>query len=393
MLDTDSLRISFALVALTLLVLFLAITYRIGRSAYAAWWCASLVAFLGGAVAYLLGGTVPQSVAIPLGNALIALGSGCVWAGARSLRQRSLPWWVLLVAPAVVAIATTLGDPGGDVWAGGATFLGAMWVQFALAAGELWRLLVASSTSRADGGSYRASVGALATMCSGAAVFYLGRWTAILAVGPDEPPFTTVFGQGVTTLITTALLATVSFSMSTLSEEQQKAVLRDAAHRDALTGLLNRAGFVHHAKAAMHAARRHGTSGSLIMADLDHFKQVNDVHGHQAGDQALVAFADSCRSAVRVSDVVARHGGEEFVLLLPGADSDRADEVARTISEEMARRSPLGEVVLPTVSFGIAPLDLASSLEHVLEQADAALYRAKATGRNRAVHHAARDAS
>ena len=388
MLDTDSLRISFALEALVLLVLFLAITYRIGRSAYAAWWCASLVAFLAGAVAFLLGGTVHQSWAIPLGNALIASGVGCVWAGARSLRQRSLPGWVLLVAPAVVAIATVLGGPGGDVWAGGATFLGAMWIQFALAAGELWRLLAASSSTQVGGGSYRASVLALAAMSSGAAVFYLGRWIAILVVGPAEPPFTTVFGQEVTTLITTALLATVSFSMSTLSEEQQKAVLRDAAHRDTLTGLLNRAGFVHEAQVALHAAKRHGGPGSLIMADLDHFKQVNDVHGHQAGDRALVAFADSCRSAVRASDVVARQGGEEFVLLLPGADSGRADEVARAISEEMARRSPLGEVVLPTVSFGIAPLDPTSSLDRVIERADAALYRAKETGRNRAVHYA-----
>ena len=120
-------------------------------------------------------------------------------------------------------------------------------------------------------------------------------------------------------------------------------------------------------------------SFALVALTLLVLFQVNDVHGHQAGDQALV-------------DVVARHGGEEFVLLLPGADSDRADEVARTTSEEMARRSPLGEVVLPTVSFGIAPLDLASSLEQALEQVDAALYRAKATGRNRAVHHAGHDA-
>jgi diguanylate cyclase (GGDEF)-like protein len=387
-LDTDSLRISFALEALVLLVLFLTITYRIGRSAYAAWWCASLVAFVVGAVAFLLSGTVHQAWAISLGNALIALGVGCVWAGARSLRQLALPWRLLLVAPAVVALATALSGPGDDVWAGGATFLAAMWIQFALAARELWRLVAESHAAQVDGGSYRASVWALAAMSSGAAVFYLGRWIAFLVVGPGEPPFTTVFGEAVTTLITTALLATVSFGMSTLSEEQQKAVLRDAAHRDALTGLLNRSGFVHHAEMALRAGRRHGTSGSLIMADLDHFKQVNDVHGHQAGDHAIVAFADSCRSAVRASDVVARHGGEEFVLLLPGADADRADEVARAISGEMARRSPLGDVVLPTVSFGIAPLEPTSSLERVIERADAALYRAKATGRNRAVHHA-----
>ena len=174
-----------------------------------------------------------------------------------------------------------------------------MWIQFALAARELWRLLAESYAAQVDGGSYRASVWALAAMSSGAAVFYLGRWIAFLVVGAGEPPFTTVFGEAVTTLITTALLATVSFGMSTLSEEQQKAVLRDAAHRDALTGLLNRSGRPH-AELALHAGKRHGTSGSLIIADLDHFKQVNDVHGHQAGDHALVAFADACRSAVRV---------------------------------------------------------------------------------------------
>lgn len=102
MLDTVSLRVSFALGALTLLLLFYAITFRTGRSPYATWWCASLAMFLTGATAYLLSGTAHQVWANPLGNALITLGAGCVWAGSRSLRGLALPGWFLAFGPVVV---------------------------------------------------------------------------------------------------------------------------------------------------------------------------------------------------------------------------------------------------------------------------------------------------
>jgi diguanylate cyclase (GGDEF)-like protein len=388
-LDTASLRVSFALVALTLVVLFYVITYRTGRSAYAAWWCASLALFLVGASAYLLAGTTHQAWANPLGNALITLGAGCVWAGSRSLRRdrHALPRWLLAFAPLVVGVMSLLGDPADDAWSGGEFFLAAMWIQLGLAGMELGVLVRgANADAHPDAYAYGRTVWALLLACCTVAAFYLGRWVAFLAVGPDRPLFTTFFGEQVTTLASTVLLATVSFSMSTLSEEQQKEALRDTAARDGLTGLLNRTAFFQLAEAARERALGDAAGGSLVMADLDHFKQLNDQYGHQAGDRALVAFADCCRSAVRSADLVARYGGEEFVILLPGADAARADEVARAISTGLARRSE-PDLPLPTVSFGVAELDPALSLDEMVQRADTALYRAKTTGRDRTVHY------
>ncbi len=388
MLETASLRVSFALVALTLLLLFYVVTYRTGRSAYAAWWCVSLGLFLLGASAYLLDGTEHQVWSNPLGNILIVGGAGCVWAGSRSLRGLALPLWLLAVAPVAVGVLSAVDDPAHNVWSGGPAFLAAMSIQLGLAAVELWRLLRAEGLAATAGGrAYRLSLWSLALASGGVAAFYVGRWIAFLAVGPDDPPFTTVFGGEITTLLTTVLLATVSFSMSTLSDEQQKNALRELAVRDGLTGLLNRTEFLRLAEADLRGRRDADGGGQLILADLDRFKQINDEHGHLAGDRAIVAFADACRAAVRSTDLVARYGGEEFVILLPGAEPERADEVTNVINAALRQRAAVGDVVLPTVSYGIAEADHLLGVEQAIERADRALYRAKAAGRDRAVHY------
>lgn len=388
MLDTASLRVSFALVALTLLVLFYVVTYRTGRSAYAAWWCMSLAMFLTGASAYLLDGTDHQVWANPLGNVLIVAGAGCVWAGGRSLRRLSLPLWWLVIAPVVVGLFSVVDDPAENVWSGGPYFLAAMWIQLALGARELWLLLRADgSAESAERRSHRLSLWSLVVTSGGVAVFYLGRWIAFLAVGQDDPPFTTVFGGEVTTLVTTVLLATVSFSMATVSDEQQKEELRELAVRDGLTGLLNRTEFLRLAEEELRRSEQDGDLGQLILADLDHFKRINDEHGHLAGDRAIIAFADTCRGAVRATDLVGRYGGEEFIVLLAGAGPERADQVTDTVNAELRRLARDGELVLPTVSYGITGLDHGFDLEEAIERADQALYRAKEAGRNRVVHH------
>jgi diguanylate cyclase (GGDEF)-like protein len=396
-LDTISLRVSFGLIAVTLLVLFYLITYRTQRSSYAGWWCLSLGLFLSGAAAYLLEGTPHQVWADPLGNALIVLGVGCVWAGSRSLRkdQRPLPWWSLVIAPVSVGLMSSLGDPANDTWSGGGFFLAAMWIQLGLAAAELRHLLrTADAPPSAAGKAYRSSVWALLVASSGVAIFYLGRWVAFLTVGPDGWLFTTFFGQQVATLITTVLLATVSFGMSTLSEEQLKESLRATAAHDGLTGLLTRTAFFDAVErecqlrrpppANGSAAPREASLGSLILADIDHFKKLNDTHGHSAGDRIIVAFADSCRSAVRSNDLVARYGGEEFIIMLPGTSTKRACQVVSAIGREFANSSEQ-ETQRMTASFGIAAVEPDLALTELVDRADRALYHAKTTGRDRAV--------
>ena len=123
------------------------------------------------------------------------------------------------------------------------------------------------------------------------------------------------------------------------------------------------------------------------MMDIDHFKQINDVYGHQAGDQALQLFAALCRAVFRAGDVVGRWGGEEFLALLPATRIEQAQAVAQRVHAALATR-PLPGVEPPrvlTVSMGLSHFDPLRPLDQTLRALDAALYTAKRDGRNRTV--------
>jgi diguanylate cyclase (GGDEF)-like protein len=388
MLDTPSLRVAFGVVALTMLVLFYFVTYRTTRSAYSAWWCAALGLFVSGASLYLLNGTDHQVWANPLANVLVVGGASGVWAGARSLWTTSPVHWQVGVAPAVVGVVSVLDHPATNIWAGGGFYLAAMWILLGMASTEMWRQgrsYAPGPTS--DSATYRLALRAMTIASALVAAYYLCRWIVFLAVGWTDSLFSVYFGGQATTLISTVLLATVSFSMSTLSNEQQTAALRESATRDGLTGLLNRVEFLRLASEEVAGMHRGQGTAQLILADLDHFKQINDEQGHQAGDHAITTFADACREAVRTTDLVGRYGGEEFILLLVGATPDRATQVTDAIDAAMKEAARVEKVQLPTVSYGIATLAHGVDLQRTIGYADAALYRAKAAGRNRSVHY------
>jgi len=154
---------------------------------------------------------------------------------------------------------------------------------------------------------------------------------------------------------------------------------------DSLSGVLNRRGFDAHGERMLGQAQRSGSQLALVMADLDHFKAVNDNFGHAAGDEVIANFAARLRDIVGRDAVVSRLGGEEFAVLLCGAnlaDGRRfAEQVRETLlAEPLARLS----VDLPvTASFGVAQAGPGDSLFDLSRRADAALYRAKSSGRNR----------
>lgn len=171
---------------------------------------------------------------------------------------------------------------------------------------------------------------------------------------------------------------------SQLLEVQADLLIR--ADHDALTGVLNRAAFYRAA-----AAYRDEAPACILLADIDHFKAINDGHGHAAGDEALKLVASTLRAALRPDDLLGRVGGEEFAILLAGLPFGLGmtlAERARGAIDALAFRSPEGEPVALSISVGVAPYRAGWSLDNALAQADAAMYGAKRGGRNR-VHAAA----
>jgi diguanylate cyclase (GGDEF)-like protein len=165
-------------------------------------------------------------------------------------------------------------------------------------------------------------------------------------------------------------------------------VVQLQAVRDELTGLPNRRRAQHVLDEELRRAERLGGSLGFVLADLDDFKAVNDTHGHPIGDAVLVAFAAAIRSAVREIDQAARWGGEEFAILLPGTDTAGAAIVAERIRRAFAScpiMSGRGEPLFVTASFGAAAYPDVPSKDQLVAAADATLYAAKRSGKNRVV--------
>jgi two-component system cell cycle response regulator len=165
----------------------------------------------------------------------------------------------------------------------------------------------------------------------------------------------------------------------------RNAELELMAGTDALTGLWNRRHMQDELEAAARAASRHGHPLSVLMLDIDHFKFVNDEHGHPAGDAVLCGVADRIRQAVRGEDVAGRWGGEEFLAVLPWTDRLGAATVAERLRAAIAK-DPVRDAemsIAVTVSVGMATAHPGELVDTVVARADEALYRAKERGRNR----------
>ncbi|MBT8108602.1 MAG: diguanylate cyclase [Gammaproteobacteria bacterium] len=219
------------------------------------------------------------------------------------------------------------------------------------------------------------------------AIFYLIRpreavafaTVTILAVLPAVAPAHD--SHHTTTIIITILVTSVialAFSLITNRQREQLLLL---ATRDPLTGAGNRRGLDAKLSDVVNARRRTGTPSSLVLLDLDHFKRVNDIHGHAVGDQVLKSVTKIINLRIRVTDSLYRIGGEEFVVVLEGADLHHAAHLA----EQLRTLVDANELVPDpsvTISLGVAELKDGESGNDWLHRADEALYRAKEGGRN-----------
>ncbi len=161
--------------------------------------------------------------------------------------------------------------------------------------------------------------------------------------------------------------------------------LQNAALVDPLTHCYNRRALDRYIAHDVACAERYGSSLGIIMFDLDHFKKINDIHGHRAGDAVLRAVSKCVLAAIRKSDYLARIGGEEFLLVLPGTKFSKAIELAerlRSIIENLKIKVD-DKIITATASFGVTFYKKGSSKDNVLKKADEMLYEAKRQGRNR----------
>ncbi len=182
------------------------------------------------------------------------------------------------------------------------------------------------------------------------------------------------------------MLGLLSYYFRLASTDVERA-MTEIAQTDPLTGLLNRRRMEERLNEEVARFRAHGLNFSVIIADVDHFKQINDQHGHDAGDRVLSGVASVFNSGLRRGDAVARWGGEEFLLLLPETDLRSAEEVAQRLrvaaEQDLAQLGGLPQTL--TLTFGVAGFAEKASIDACLKAADEALYRGKAAGRNRVV--------
>lgn len=186
--------------------------------------------------------------------------------------------------------------------------------------------------------------------------------------------------QTTTVLLTIVMMSSFAFAFSIITSRQREQLIQ-LATKDPLTGAGNRRRLDDKLTEVVNSYKRKGDAASLVLLDLDHFKKVNDIHGHAAGDQILKSITKIVNLRIRVTDSLYRIGGEEFVVLLEGQDLHRAAHLAeqlRTLVEanELVHDQPV------TISLGVAELKTDESASNWLQRADEALYRAKRSGRN-----------
>lgn len=234
------------------------------------------------------------------------------------------------------------------------------------------------------GSEARGAIVAVACAVTAITAFYLARLVVYVTEGPESRLHELWLGPIGTTLGACVAMVVVTYSVALLSRYEVAEGWKVRAIHDDLTGLLHRDEFRDRVERELVDV---ATPDSVLMlADFDHFKQLNDDHGHAMGDRALVAFGDTCRAVLSDADVAGRWGGEEFVLYLSGGGVQRAERIADALSAGVRRVWRQGDSP-PTLSYGIAHESDGVPFDELLARADRALYQAKDEGRDRKVAH------
>ncbi len=349
------------------------------RYGMAEWICALMLRAAAVAILALEG--APSGAALAVAAGLLALSMTLQGAALLAYGGRHLPAWVHSAVLAAIAVPLGLlaSDPANAVLFGGLVF------------GTLLAVLagLALQVHPALAGRAHARTVLVATFAIGAVAFYTRGVSAMLMADPLQSFAQPNAFQSAMFIAACAAAAAASFGFMLLHKERAEGEAVRMATMDPLTGAYNRRTFHEIAEREISRARRAGQPLSIIILDIDHFRPINERHGHRAGDAVLQRIADVVRGALRKEDMLVRYGGEEFLVLLPDVPGPGAVVVAGRIRKAVEAESfeVAGTTVPVTVSVGVsARLDEGpESIEGLLARADEALTLAKQRGRNRVV--------
>ncbi len=374
---TFDLRTIYMMTALACLVLGLlqAIVFMSGRfDRWLAWWSASNIAFGFGDLFIGFRGYLSDVITVQLGNVLVLAGCAMMPVAIRLFAGRSVDFLRLSFLIFILALPMLIAFPDAEA-ARERIIYGSL-------VSGLLDLMVAYEASRLakEEGLYTARL-TCGLFLTTAAIYALRGGFGMAGVFGVEGLFDNGSGShAILGMVVMAVLTLRGMLIVLMAAERAANQLRDAAYHDALTGVLNRSGLLN--------ALQVGPPDrmALLLVDLDHFKQLNDLGGHALGDRILQTFARSALSVVNRSDLVARHGGDEFVILLRHQGAEEAVATAERLRLAFAQalvRTEAELPVKPTLSIGVAvePAD-GEALETLLHRADHALYRVKRRGRN-----------
>ncbi len=342
-----------------------------------AWWGTAFLVIAPATALFGLRGIVSDAWSIQAANALMMLGYGLLWTGARVFEGRR-PVPLSLVAGSLIWLAACQFD----------AFMHATAARIALAS-----VLVASY-----------SFAFISELWRGRHERLLSRWPVIaiaaihVVLFPVRAPYlmtmpfpleTPSFGAQTSSLFIFAPLLysfALVFLLMALTKERAESQQRYVATIDPLTGIPNRRGFTERAGRLLARSQKQNEALTLLLFDLDRFKSINDRFGHRTGDAVLALFTHSAMQSLRPLDLLGRIGGEEFLALLPGVNTETAIAVAERVRSNFASAagSVHGQPVAATVSVGLASsIQAGYDFDALYAAADAALYRAKQSGRNR----------
>ncbi len=322
-------------------------------------------------------GSIPDVFSIEIANGLLLLGYGFLLAGTRAFSGRETPVTTFLVAPLIWLTAMQVPTIAADINLR-VVIVSSMQCTFVLLmAYEFWRERAEPLLSRWP---------TIIVLCTHA-VILSGRMI-VVTVTPitshadlfRSPMFALMaFGTVLYTI-------TFAFLLLSMTKERTEMLHKIASLVDPLTGLANRRAFMMDADATIATRASRSEPLAVLVADLDHFKAINDVYGHAVGDRVLKTFATVLNRCVGMTDFPGRLGGEEFAILLPGKGEAAARELAERIRRTFAEGASEvnGHSVAATVSIGVSASRIGvHDLEGLIGQADRALYQAKEAGRNR----------